>query len=129
MKRITELSEEDLLTHKNWKVIISGSEREYAEPDDEIEDLDYGWYLTFTEYTLNDGSTLNGVVTDLYQRSHHRVFVNGKLVSIGDWNPVEPDEYRPLCGLLRKTVAEIYPVKFECFLTHWGNKVYGVLDV
>lgn len=72
---------------------------------------------------------LNGFVTDLYQCSHHIAFVNGRQLSLGDWGCVERDEYNKVCMELKKELYKIYPVKFECALTHWKRKISGILSV
>jgi hypothetical protein len=130
VKLIHRITEKDILANKHWKAWRDAEENEFAAPDSAITDLNEDdWYLTYAEYTLYDGTVLNGMVTDLYQRSHHRVFVNGKQFSIGDWDIVVPNEYQDLCAQLGKLAGDIYPTRYECSLKHWGKKVQGVLDI
>jgi hypothetical protein len=130
VKRIDQITEQDILENKHWRAWRDETENEFTTPDLTITDLNEDdWYLTYAIYTLRDGTVLNGMVTDLYQRSHHRVFIDGKQLSIGDWDVVLPHEYKDLCTQLGKPAIKVYPAHYECSLTLWGKKVKGILYI
>lgn len=125
MKRIIDITYEDILKFSNWEARRDENDVEYAVPDIKTNDLDQGWYLTRTEYTLADGTRYLGFVIDLYQRSGYVLFIDEKQVTISDWEYVEDEGANKLSSLLNKPVNSIFPIRFKCELTHWGNKVEG----
>ncbi len=127
MKKISQLTQKEIIDCATWEAWKDKGDEIWVKPAPETKDFEYGWYVSHTEYTLSDGTKLNGFVIDSYQKSHHMVFVNGAQFSPGDWDLVTPEEAESFSKSVKLPIERIYPINYLAKLKYLGNTIHGCL--
>jgi hypothetical protein len=132
MKRLAELTLEDLARCPVWRFEGQSDDSASVIPVDDFERPDREAYIARTRFTLADGSEWWGYCSPTDDSSLD--YLQPVILTMGgpvrfwyDEPPAEPEPARA-CRLLGKRPSEVFPVRFECVVPFEGRRVAGQLQ-
>ncbi len=125
MKKYEDLGLTDFKNNKCWFLNLAN---DTVVPMEDLLDLkDDEPYITYVEYTLNNGDIYPGFMCT-YDGSGNRVFIGTKSYHLSMYCRCNKKEADDFCLLVSLPIKEVFPIRYQSFMKCFGNNT-GEIEI